>query len=254
MKLTATNCVNRINGKGKWRTVVAEQETLSRTLLSRVIRLDERFEVVRELEDGLEAREACLEQKPDLVVTGIHLPKLDGIDLARVLARELPQTRILLLSERDDSLTLSRVAEIQVHGYITRDEPWEILEEAMIEVASGRTYFSAAYVRTQQILRRDSNGFAKILSRREREILSWVASGRTSRMIARHLNLSHRSIETYRYRIMRKLEIENLAGLIDYAFRNGFVQSPESRTFAGQLGSRRIDGIGMSYNHDIEGS
>ncbi len=226
--------------------VVVDKDTLQRTLLSRVIQLDERFEVISELEDGVEAREACLRLRPDLVVTGIQLPEFDGIDLARILARELPQTRILLLAERDDPLTLSRVSEIQVHGYVTRDEPWEVLEEAMIEIASGRTYFTAAYCRTQEILKMDSNGFAKILSEREREILCWVASGRTSRMIARRLNLSHRSVETYRYRIMRKLEIENLAGLIDYAFRNGLAQSAGSAGPANLCGMSRIDGVGMS--------
>ena len=209
-----------VNPTPPWRMVLIEAQTLLRDVLAKAIRLDVRFELLAELEDGVEDKEICVGLKPHLVV-------MDGIELARFLRKHLPNTRILALSHLDDPFTLNRLAEAGVHGYVAKDHPWEILEEAMIEVASGREYFPAALRRNQEILRSDPTAFAKILSVREQEILCYVASGWTSRSIASQLNLSPRSVETYRHRILRKLGVKNLAGLIDYAYRNGFVR-PET--------------------------
>src|SRR5438876_896480 len=93
---------------------------------------------------------------------------------------------------------------------MNRTAPWRTV---MIEGASGRDYFTAAMWRNRESLRGDPTAFAKVLSDREQEVLCYVASGWTSRSIAGQLTLSPRSVETYRYRIMRKLEIKNLAGL-----------------------------------------
>jgi DNA-binding NarL/FixJ family response regulator len=214
-----------------WKTVLIEDQTLLRNVLAKAIRLDDRFELIGEAEDGFEGKEICLRLRPELVVTDIHLPRVDGIELARFLIKNLPGTRVLALSHLKDPITLNRLCEAGVHGYVAKDEPLEILEEAMVEVASGRNYFTAALCLSRERLRTDPNAFAKVLSDREQQILCYVASGLTSKAIAARLNLSSRSVETYRYRIMKKLEIENLAGLVDYAFRNGFVK-PETSTSA----------------------
>jgi DNA-binding NarL/FixJ family response regulator len=216
-----------MNPTAPWRTVIIEDQTLLRNVLAKAIRLDDRFELLAEVEDGLEAKETCLRLRPHLVVTDIHLPRMDGIELASFLIGHLPGIRVLALSHLKDPFTLNRIAEAGVHGYVAKDQSLEILEEAMIEVASGRTYFTAALCQNQEKLRSDPKAFAKILSAREHEILCYVARGMTSRAIAERLNLSSRSVETYRYRIMKKLEMDNLAELIDYAFRNGFVR-PET--------------------------
>jgi DNA-binding NarL/FixJ family response regulator len=210
-----------------WRTVLIEGQTLLRNALAKAIRLDDRFELLAELEDGVEGKESCLRLNPDLVVMDICLPRTDGIELAGFLIKRLPETRVLALSHWSDPFTLNRLFEAGVHGYVAKDHPWEILEEAMIEVASGRNYFPAVLRQNQENLRSDPTAFAKILSVREQEILCYVASGWTSRSIASQLNLSPRSVETYRHRILRKLGVKNLAGLIDYAYRNGFVR-PET--------------------------
>ncbi len=211
-----------MNATAPWRTILIEGQTLLRNVLAKAIRLEDRFELLAEVEDPPEGREICVRLKPDLVVLDIRLPKMDGIELARFLRKHLANIRILALSQLNDPFALNLLAEAGVHGYVAKDHSWEILEEAMIEVASGRDYFPAALRRNQEILQSDPTAFAKILSVREQEILCLVASGWTSSLIASRLNLSPRSVETYRYRIMRKLQIKNLAGLIDYALRNGF--------------------------------
>src|SRR5436190_11204551 len=125
-----------------WRTVLIEGQTLFRNVLAKAIRLDDRFELLAELEDGVEGKEFCVELNPHLVV-------MDGVELAPFLRKHLPRTRVLALSHLDDPFTLHRLSEAGVHGYVAKDHPWEILEEAMIEVASGRDYFPAALRRNQ---------------------------------------------------------------------------------------------------------
>jgi DNA-binding NarL/FixJ family response regulator len=123
-------------------------------------------------------------------------------------------------------LTLHRLREIGVHGFVEMNQSLEILEEAIFEVASGGTYFTALWSRIQEQLRSDPFAFTKFLSTREQEILRLVATGRTSKAIAAQLGLSLRSVETYRYRMMRKLGIQSLAGLIEFGLRLQLVAPP----------------------------
>lgn len=203
---------------------MVEDETLFRQVLAKAICLNPRFELIAAAQDGIEGRKACLRHTPDLLVTDVHMPGMTGIELAAIVLRELPKTRVLVLTHLKDSFTLNRLAELGVHGYVEKDQSLEILEEAMIEVASGRIYHTATLCRNQEALRTDPGAFSKILSLREQEVLCLVAQGLTSKEIGDRLKLSPRSVATYRYRIMKRLELDSLAALIDFAFRNGFVR------------------------------
>lgn len=204
------------------RTVLVVGQTLLRQLLANVVAADRRFALLAEAGDAREAAYACQRSHPDLVVVDIDLPQADGIDLARRLVRRV-HTRVLALSQQRDPVCLNRLHEIRVHGFVEKDQPLEIALEAMLEVGSGRTYFTAALCHTRDRLRADPDAFTKILTGREQDILRHVIEGRTSRDIAHRLNLSPRSVETFRYRLMRKLEIGTLAGLIEFAFRRGLI-------------------------------
>ena len=130
---------------------------------------------------------------------------------------------MLALTNLKDPFTLNRVQEIGIHGYVEKDQPLDILEEAMETVAAGGNYFTAIVEETRLHLQADPEAFSKILSRREQEIVCMVARGLTSSAIAERLGLSKRSVETYRYRIMKKLGIDNVAALVDYAYQQGFL-------------------------------
>ena len=208
-----------------WRTVLVEDQALLRNVLAKAIRLDERFELVADVEDGLEGKRVCTELVPDLLVTDIHLPGIDGVELAGHVLKTLPAVRVLALTNMKDPFTLNRLQEIGIHGYVEKDQPLEILEEAMVEVASGQTYFTATIMTSQARLSEDPNAFSKILSSRDQEILCLVAQGETSRAISERLGLSQRSVETYRYRIIKKLGLKSSAELVDYAYKNGFVRT-----------------------------
>ncbi len=207
-----------------WQTVLVEDQALLRNVLAKAIRLDEKFELAADVEDGLEGKKVCEELVPDLLITDIHLPGMDGVELAAHVLKKLPTVRVLALTNMKDPFTLNRLQEIGIHGYVEKDQPLEILEEAMVEVASGRTYFTATIMSSQARLSEDPHAFSKVLSARDQEILCLVASGATSKAIGEKLDLSRRSVETYRYRIMKKLGLRSSAELVDYAYKNGFTK------------------------------
>ncbi|MDA7510922.1 response regulator transcription factor [bacterium] len=213
------------NGMEKpWRTILVEDQALLRNVLAKAIRLDQRFELVADAEDGLEGKRVCEELVPDLLITDIHLPGMDGVELAAWVIKALPSVRVLALTNMKDPFTLNRLQEIGIHGYVEKDQPLEILEEAMVEIASGHTYFTATIMSSQARLSDDPNAFSKVLSARDQEILCLVAQGETSKVIGERLELSRRSVETYRYRIMKKLGLKSSAELVDYAYKNGFTR------------------------------
>tara|TARA_A100001037_G_scaffold303222_1_gene336720 strand:- start:814 stop:1455 length:642 start_codon:yes stop_codon:yes gene_type:complete len=207
-----------------WTTVLVEDQALLRNVLAKAIRLDPRFELAADVEDGLEGRRVCQEIVPDLLITDVHLPGMDGVELAGFVLNALPSVRVLALTNMKDPFTLNRLQEIGIHGYVEKDQPLEILEEAMVEVVSGKTYFTATIMTNQARLSENPDAFAKVLSPRDQEILCLVARGETSKAIGERLDLSRRSVETYRYRIMKKLGLKRGADLIDYAYKNGFVR------------------------------
>ncbi len=207
-----------------WKTVLVEDQALLRNVLGKAIRLDPRFELAGEAEDGHEGKALCESVVPDLLITDIHLPGIDGVELADHVLKHLPTVRVLALTNLKDPFTLNRLQEIGIHGYVEKDQPLEILEEAMVEVASGQTYFTATIMTNQARLESDPNAFSKILSARDQEILCRVARGETSKEIGEQLDLSRRSVETYRYRMLKKLGLKSSAELVDYAYKNGFTR------------------------------
>ena len=150
----------------QWRTVLVEDQTLLRQVLAKSIQLSPEFELIGEAETGTEGKRLCLNLEPDLLVTDIDLPELDGVELTRVVKQALPELRILALTHLKDALTLNRLREVGVHGYVEKDQSLEILEEAMTEVASGRDYFTATMCRTIEQVNADPNSFAKLLGQR----------------------------------------------------------------------------------------
>jgi two-component system response regulator NreC len=128
-------------------------------------------------------------------------------------------TRILVLSQRSDRPTLRRLKQIGIHGFVEKEQSLEIVEEAIEEVASGRQYFTALWNRAETGFESEPGALTRLLNPRERDILRLVALGQTNRSIAVELGLSLRSVETYRYRMMRKLGLKTMASLIEFGVR-----------------------------------
>lgn len=212
-----------------WRTVLLESQTLVRELLAKVIAGDARFVLVGDASDGASGRESVRKLRPDLAVIDLQMAGIDALEFVRWMRKEQPRVRVLALSAAAPPLLLNRVKEVGVSGLVEKDQPLEVFLEAMGEVGAGRRYFAAGHCRTYERLRNDPDSFPKILTGREQDILRYVVEGWTSRDIAERLELSPRSVETFRFRLMRKLGVKNLAALVEFAYRTGMVTGRTER-------------------------
>ncbi len=203
------------------KTILIEDQELLRNVLVKTLEMNSDFDLLGDCSDGRSGQALCLELKPDLVVTDVDMPELDGITMAQSLLKELPSVRILALTNLKDPFTINRLREVGIHGYVEKDQPLDILEEAMRTVAKGEHYYTAIVQQVSSQLAKDPVAFSKILSRRDQDVIRLVVDGLTSKEIAKELKLHPRSIETHRYRIMKKLELKNVVDLIAYAEKHG---------------------------------
>lgn len=206
-----------------WETVFVEDQALFRDLLSRMLASDPRFELVAEFRDAEAALKHCEVDPPGFLMVDIQLPRMDGIDLARALKKSRPEIRILALTSLTDRFTINRVLEAGIPGYVEKDRDLDVLLEAMVTVAAGGRYQTEVVTDVQKSFRGQADAFNRILSPREQAIVKAVADGETSASIASRLDLSPRTVENHRYRIMKKLELEDTAALIRYAIDEGLI-------------------------------
>jgi len=175
-----------------------------------------------------EARAAIREAerlKPRVLIMGISLPGLNGIEATHVITSKLPQIGVLILSTHSSPVILRRAIEAGARGYLAKDATAEELVRAVRAVAEGKRYIGQGLAQgllgMQQS--RKTDPALETLTTTELNILRMVADGKSNPEVAAALGLSRRTIETYRLRLMRKLGIDNLASLVRYAIKQGVV-------------------------------
>jgi DNA-binding NarL/FixJ family response regulator len=184
--------------------------------------------VVGEAEDGLSAFRQVQEKDPDVVVMDISMPRMTGIEAAGEISRHCPRTQVIFLSMHGAPEQVVQALRAGALGYLVKESAGAEVVAAVIAVAQGRRYLSATI--TEALVERYLQGDdAKespeltALSSREREVLKLVAEGNSSARIAELLCLSPKTVDTYRSRLMRKLGVSDLAGLVRVAIRHGLV-------------------------------
>jgi two-component system response regulator NreC len=183
-------------------------------------------DVVAEAADGREALALAKLHSPDVAVLDISMPLLNGLDVARALARDLPRSRVILLTMHTDRRYVTDSVKAGVKGYVLKSQAAEDLVRAIREVMRGSTYLSPAVMTTVVGAYLDGQDTtSEPLTPREREVLQLVAEGKTTKIIARILGVSYKTAETHRSHIMRKLDIHETAGLVRYAIRRGMLQA-----------------------------
>lgn len=210
------------------RVAVIEDQRLFRQLLVRLLRTDGRYALAGEAEEVEAAVALCVRERPDLVLLDLQLPGGGGgggLEVARHVRAASPDgPRFLALTSLQDNYTIGAVAEARLHGYVEKDQPVEVLEEAIAAVAAGRRWFSPAFEAARLRAAADPHDWRKLLSDRETEVLAEVGALRTSTDIAARLGLSQRTVETHRYHIMRKLGIADAPGLARFAIEQGLAR------------------------------
>jgi DNA-binding NarL/FixJ family response regulator len=213
-----------VEGVKSWRILVLGEEALCRELLVQHLSRDTRFDVVGQAGCACEGLRLCEQLKPDLVVLDLALPRVNGVELAVHLSKASPASRIMALTNLNDAYSVNRVIECRLAGCVEKGQPLFVLDEAMAAVAGGGTYFTPKFMGAAAALASNPVAFPKILSSREQEVLAYVAEGLTSRAIGSRLGLSSRTVETHRRNIMRKMDLNDMAGLMRFAIQHGFRQ------------------------------
>jgi len=211
------------------RILLADDHTITRRGLWRLLEGDDSFTVIGEAEDGLQAVELYDPHTPDVLLMDIAMPLLNGIEATRRIVKRYPTAHILMLSMHSDKEYVVRCLEAGAVGYLLKDCDTEELMHAVRTVHTGKNYVSpdvSKSVVEKMLLLRHSRtlDFADAeLSPREIEVLQQIAEEKSSKEIAAVLDISIRTVENHRRQIMDKLDVRSIAGLTKYAIKKGIV-------------------------------
>jgi DNA-binding NarL/FixJ family response regulator len=212
------------------RILLADDHTLFRQGVRRVLEEQPGWEVVAEARDGADAVRCTLESAPDVVIMDVAMPRLNGVEATRQIARRLPATRILIVSMYSDEVYVTQALEAGAHGFILKDAADADLVRAVRDLAAGRSFFSPAVAKVMlddYVRHLAARGIADrfdSLSEREREVFQLIAEGHSNKDIAALLHISPGTVETHRGRIMEKLDVHSAAEIVLYAVRKGVIR------------------------------
>ncbi len=209
------------------RVLIADDHTMVRESLVRVLEAGGDVEVVAQAADGIEAVEKAELTRPDIVVTDLSMPRLGGLEVVRRLHEKLPQTRVLVLTMHQEEEYVLQAVRAGASGYLVKDSAAEELLAAVRSLHAGRGYFgpqaSKALAQQMQHPERGAEDPYGRLTAREREVFHLVAEGLTTKEIARKLDISVKTAENHRSRVLDKLDMRNSAELVRYALRKGLL-------------------------------
>jgi len=209
------------------RVLIADDHTLVRESLVGLLQGDGDVQVVAQAADGLETVEKAIATRPDVVVTDISMPRLNGIEVVRRLREALPDTRVLVLTMHQEDEYVLQAVRVGAAGYMVKDCAASELLAAVRSLHAGRGYFGpqAAKALAEQLQHpeRDLGDPYGQLTAREREVFHLLAEGLTTKEIARQLGISTKTAENHRARVLAKLGVRNTAELVRYALRKGLL-------------------------------
>lgn len=207
--------------------LIADDHLLFRQGVAALLRTQPGWRIVGEASTGKEAVELAQRLKPHVVVMDVEMPELDGIEAARQITDALPQTRIVALSMYDNAHYRQRMQDAAAVAYVSKSQPIDELVAAINLAVGGDTASVRKTFRSKNAGAKASAVLAlNTLSNRERTVLRLLAEGQRMAGIASAMEISLKTVETYRARLQQKLEINELSDLVRFAIRAGLV-SPE---------------------------
>jgi len=218
------NNTNKAKNKMGIRVLIADDHAVVREGLSGLLQAELELEVVGLARDGREAVRRAIELRPDVVVMDIAMPELNGIEATREIRKACESTRVVILSMYATSQHVHGAVRAGADGYVVKGGETIEIVEAIRAVHNGKRYVCKKItnsVASEFLNGGHSKSPLELLSSRERQMLQHIVEGKTSAEIASTFSLSVKTIETYRSRMMRKLDICDLPSLVKFAIRHG---------------------------------
>jgi len=230
--LTLTRSDAPANGVQTVRILLADDHTVVRQGLRKVLEERPEWKVVAEAGDGREAVRQAEQLKPDVAIIDVAMPLLNGVEATRQIVKHVPSVRVLVLSMHADDAYVTQILQAGASGYLLKDSADVDLIQAVAAVSQGKSFFSPAVARLMlddYVKQRTGDPVVVIdryetLSDREREVFQLIAEGKTNKDIAGLLFISPSTVETHRAHIMEKLDLHSAAEIVLYAVRKGVIR------------------------------
>ena len=215
----------------KIRILIADDHNIVRTGLKLLLKSAKDFSIVGEASNGEEVLPLVRKCKPDVAILDISMPKLNGIEATRRIRQDDSSTKILILTIYENEEYIYQMLRAGANGYVLKNAGKEELLSAVRAVAAGDRFFSPGIsdLMIDEFIKRAGQHEKKNdkrndkLTKREEEILRYIAGGMTNQQIAKKLFLSVRTVDTHRTNLMHKLDIHDTAGLVRYAIESGML-------------------------------
>ncbi|CAL2084119.1 response regulator transcription factor [Tenacibaculum sp. 190524A05c] len=183
---------------------------------------DENVNIIGTVNNGEDLVKLVLLKQPKLVITDIRMPKMDGIEATKLIKTKLPHIRVLALTMFDQPEAIKQMLDAGASGYLLKNSGIKMLSKAIVAVAEGDTFFDpnvAFNFMNDYIDKKVTIGKSEkvVLSNREKEILSLIANGKTSKEIAETLFIAKTTVDTHRKNMIRKLNLKNGNELVKYS-------------------------------------
>lgn len=207
----------------KIKLLLADDHQLIITGLIKLLKDKEDVEIVGQASNGKMLLQLVDETNPDLVITDIEMPVMDGVEAASQLKKSHPDLKIIILTMYNDKALTNQLLKIGVNGIIYKNSDENDFFTAIDEVMAEKSYYDKTYIK--EAIKRKSSSFELInlLTEREKEIIKLVAEGNTNKEIAEAIFVSPRTVDTHRNNILKKLKLHNAVELTRFAFENGMV-------------------------------
>ena len=206
------------------RVLIADDHKVVAEGLRHLLQSFSDIEVVDIARNGSDAVRRTLELGPEVVIMDSNMPELNGIEATRTIRKRCPETRVVILSVHSDPLSIVRALRAGASGYVPKSSAGSDVVDAIHAVHQGKRYLhpTIADEVLERLVEPDPVGDPALrLSTRERQVLQLIAEGRSNIEIGETLSVSSRTVETYRTRMMEKLGIHDVAGLVKFAIQHG---------------------------------
>lgn len=215
-------------GRSKISIVIADDHDLVRHGLRLILSIYPEFETVAEVSDGNESVEIVGQLLPDVCIMDLNMPNLNGIEATRLIKKQTPGTKILIVSAYDDEHYVFQSFRSGASGYVLKSSTPEEFKNAILTVHNNSPFFCPHFTDLQlknllHPITNPSQPVVELLTAREREIIQYIAQSYSHMQIAEKLHISVRTVDTHHNNILHKLNLHDAVSLVRFAIKNGLV-------------------------------